>query len=252
MEQPIQNEIEDKVDVEKEITNVPEQTRSARILGNSVKSLSKIANGLFNKETDLNEQQKDYVAKKLNVIGNKLQKLSNEDIQKISCDLRDVQASDIEDETQVVAKKIANCTRKLIIIGERKMADNEFDEVTSAQEKKLAIAQRLVKLAGVLKGKKQQLTASQKESLSKRIIAMAQEIQAADEEQEDQDEVTKSDMMKSFSKSRRYNDKRLNNCVDWKLLNTKGTTKTIGPTTKLYEITLEDLKKIQMSLKGIK
>jgi hypothetical protein len=61
----------------------------------------------------------------------------------------------------------------------------------------------------------------------------------------------KSDIIRDYNKSNRYTDKRLNMCVDFDALNGKGTSRNIKPTTQLKDITLDDLRKIMVSLKGI-
>lgn len=237
-QKPIQEQIEQKVQEQKEEIGdkLPEDTRSA-----CVEVVGKIANKLFNKKASMTRIQKKIVANELNNIGNFLQEDTNEQISKIGEQMKDLSYDELSDETNKVAKRVASYAKKLIIIGEREMENN-------IEEKKIVAAEKLVKIAQKLKAKKKELTASEKQSLKKVISKVAKEIEAIGEEQKG---VDKADIMKDYQRSNRYTDKRLNVCVDWEELANKGTSIKIKPTTQLKDITLDDLRKIMVSLRGV-
>lgn len=237
-EMPIQEQIEQKVQEQKEQIGdkLPEDTRSA-----CVEVVSKIANKLFNKKASMTRIQKKIVANELNNVGDFLEEDSNEQIAKIGEQMKELTSEDFQEETNKVAKKVASYAKKLIIIGEREMEN-------TIEEKKLVAAEKLVKIAQKLKAKQKELTASEKQSLQKVITKVAKEIEAIGEEETG---VDKSDIMREYQRSNRYTDKRLNTCVDWEELAKKGTSRVIKPNTQLKDITLDDLRKIMVSLRGI-
>lgn len=237
-EMPIQEQIEQRVQEQKEEVGneLPEDTRSA-----CVEIVSKIANKLFNKKASMTRIQKKIVANELNNVGDFLEEDANEQIAKIGEQMKELTSEDFQEETNKVAKKVASYAKKLIIIGEREMEN-------TIEEKKLVAAEKLVKIAQKLKAKKKELTASEKQSLQKVISKVAKEIEAIGEEETG---VDKSDIVKDYNRSNRYSDKRLNECVNWKELANKGTSIKIKPNTQLKDITLDDLRKVMVSLRGI-
>lgn len=261
LQMPIQEEIEDRVQEQKEQTIVPEETRSAEDLEKSIEVVGKIAKKLFSKKAELTEPQKDLVVNKLNEVGETLIESEEEQISDIGVELLSFDEEELED-VQVASRRVASIAKKLIVASETMEdetfmeADEDEDEYEDDEEEteeiekeqKLAVAQELVKIASLLKQKKHELTAKQSLALNKKLVKLSDRIAAFGDEEFS---VSKSDVMQDFQKSNRYLDKRLMNCVDWDELKNKSTSRMIKPSTQLKDITLEDLRKIMTTLRGI-
>lgn len=239
--QNIQQDIENRVQEEKSEELLPEETRSA-----AIKKVSRIAKRLFTRKAELDEEQMEYLAEEMNDVGSQLIDDENSDIVEIAEQMMDMQACDLYEDTNKTASKIASFAKKLIIANESD--DSNCDSEECAQEQvKISCAEKLVKIAKTLKAKKQELTASQKKQLKASLVKIAKDLAAA----EDGYEVDKSDIMKDYQKSNRYIDKKLSTCVDWEELNNKSTSRQIKPNTQLKDITLDDLRKIMVTLRGL-
>ena len=241
LQMPIQEQIQERVQEQKEQVEIPEQTRSASKVQRGIDVIGKIAKKLFSKEEELTEPQKSLVVNELNNVGDELLEESDEQISKIGEELMEVKQEDLTD-IKTASKKVAMFAKKLII------ASQTCEECSQIQMQKLEVAQKLVKIASLLKQKKNELTAKQKVSLQKTLMKLSDRVAAF----QDGFTVDKSDIIQDFQKSNRYLDRRLNNCVDWEALKTKSTSRIIKPTTQLKDITLEDLRKIMTTLRGIK
>ena len=208
--------------------------------------LGKIAQALFVKKQAMTEEQKEALVEDINEMGEELSESDNEEISVVGNEMAELNVEDLTDDNQKNATKIASFAKKIIIIGERKMAETNLNEAEEMlEEKKIAFAEKLVKLAKVLKSKKKDLTASQEKTLSKLLIRYANEAETL-EAASDDDKLDKADWGKSFDKTRSKNNKQLKMLnIDWDALSAYGVTEN----AIVKNLTVDQLKRIIMNIK---
>ena len=227
---------------------LPVVTREAQEEVKPVDYLGKIAQTIFAKKSSLTAKQKSILVADINDLGNEMKEDENQDIACVGCDMSNLTSEDIEKEdNKQIASRIASFAKKLIIVGERKMAENLEEAENKIEEDTLATAERIVKLAKVLKSKKKELTAKQEKVLQAELLKIAENIKnigAASDEEEDK--LSKSDFNKTFDKTRAKNNKMLKMLrIDWDALAAHG----IAENTLVKNLTVEQLKRIIMSVK---
>lgn len=148
-------------------------------------------------------------------------------------------AEELEDQLDITDDQVketpAEAEETLVEAEEVAPTDNE---VTASNE--------LKKLAQVLYNKKQPLTASQKRQLKAKLVSIASSLKQAEGEEGEEDEIKKTDLVKSIGQGFTKNGP-LRQKIKWDELKGKGIT----PMTKLMDLQLDDLRLILTKVRGI-
>ena len=269
LENPIQEEIEDRVEEEKDDLEefLPQETNEA--MTKSINSIGRIAKKLFLKKSSLNKSVRLKIS---SLVKNAVEDFNKNVEDEGFC--ADDNCDCIPEDPIAAASKLAKIAKNMIIAKENmkvkyaklslaeEIVDlaNELEKVNEpvetvdlddAEEKildaRLGCAESLVNIAKeILSNPSFNIKA--KKEIKAKIIRLAKDLASAEENYE----VSKSDLSNSFTKSNKFLNRRLEHCVDWDALKKKNTTVNIEPETQLKKITLEDLRKIMTTLQGVK